>query len=136
MEQSSYKSIFGNFIVIIDYCSNFIELESISQIRHTPCTLNHRNTTTLPINSTTDWMMYKNTTATITYTKTPQQIPAKLKNGQHKQAEYYNRMAKSLKSLNIGDSVRIKLPGSNIWSCGICRKQVAKRSEQRQCLPL
>ena len=63
----------------------------------------------------------------------PQQITAKLKDGQYKQASkpakyYNNRVAKSLKPWHTGDSVRMKLPGSNTWSCGICRKQVAPRS--------
>ena len=39
-----------------------------------------------------------------------------------------NRVAKLLKPLHTGDSVRMKLRGSNTWSCGICRKQVAPRS--------
>ena len=45
-----------------------------------------------------------------------------------KQAQYYNRGSRSLSELRPNDTVRIKLPGENTWSSGICEGNVAPRS--------
>ena len=45
-----------------------------------------------------------------------------------KQAQYYNRGSRPLSALRPNDTVRIKLPGEDTWSSGICEGNVAPRS--------
>ena len=74
--------------------------------------LNQRNTPTLPTNASPAQRLFGRRTRTLLLLsptllkpEIPQQITAKLKDGQCKQAKYYNRVAKSLKPLHTGDSV-------------------------------
>ena len=97
--------------------------------------LNQRNTPTEPTNSSPSQQLFGRCTqtllhlsATLLKPEIPQQIPIKLKAGQHRQEKYYNRTAKALAPLNTGDTVTMRLPGSQTWSPGICKKQVAPRS--------
>ena len=48
--------------------------------------------------------------------ETPQQVSAKLKTAQCKQANYCNRKAKTLVPLKSSDPVYMKVPGSTTWS--------------------
>ena len=63
----------------------------------------------------------------------PQQVSVKLKAGQQKQAEHYDKTAKLLPPLNSGDQVRVRLPGSTTWSLGVCKNQVAPRLYLVEC---
>ena len=45
-----------------------------------------------------------------------------------RQQFYYNKHAKPLKPIVPGETVRMKLPGQEKWSAGICKKKVDDRS--------
>ena len=44
------------------------------------------------------------------------------------QQYYYNRAAKSLKTIMPGETVRMKLPGQDTWSPGTCTEKLENRS--------
>ena len=48
-----------------------------------------------------------------------------LKRGQER---YYNRTASAARNVRVGDAVRMRIPGSALWSRGKCLRKVAPRS--------
>ena len=44
------------------------------------------------------------------------------------QEHYYNRTASAARDVHVGDAVRVRVPGSKIWSAGKCLRKVAPRS--------
>ena len=44
------------------------------------------------------------------------------------QVRYYNRTASSARNVRVGDAVRMRIPGSALWSRGKCLRKVAPRS--------
>ena len=45
-----------------------------------------------------------------------------------KQEFYYNRNTKPLPKINFGETVRMKLPGQQNWTPGVCTEKVGPRS--------
>ena len=45
-----------------------------------------------------------------------------------KQQHYYNQRGRTLKPIEQGDTVRIRIPGQSTWSRGICKTRVGPRS--------
>ena len=102
--------------------------------------LNHRNTLTEPTNFSPAQRLFGRRTQTLLLSttglltpETPHRVPAKLGTSQRRQRRYYNRNTKSLPLLQTGDIVRLKLPGSTIWTPAVCKKQVAPRSYIVEC---
>ena len=63
----------------------------------------------------------------------PQQVSAKLEVAQQNQAKHYNKISKIPIPLKKSDSVYLRLPGSTIWSPGICKQLLASRSYLVEC---
>lgn len=45
-----------------------------------------------------------------------------------KQSQYYNRSSRPLSQIYPGDAIRMKVPGSEVWTPGECIKEVSPRS--------
>ena len=45
-----------------------------------------------------------------------------------KQSQYYNRSSRPLSQIYPGDAIRMKIPGSAVWTPGECIKEVSPRS--------
>ena len=45
-----------------------------------------------------------------------------------KQAQYYNRSSRPLSQIYPGDAIRMKIPGSEVWTPGECIQEVSPRS--------
>ncbi|RLJ22807.1 hypothetical protein DJ031_00235 [bacterium endosymbiont of Escarpia laminata] len=45
-----------------------------------------------------------------------------------KYQRHYDTHSKPLKELNVGQAVRMKLPGRNTWSLGVCKRALGQRS--------
>ena len=55
-------------------------------------------------------------------------MPLVITGAKLRQAAYYNRIATPRRSLQPGEAVRIRCPGSTLWSPGFCVQEVAPRS--------
>ena len=102
--------------------------------------LDHRNTPTDQTGtSPSQWLFGRRTRTLLPLSpellkpESHHNVTAKLRNSQTKHAEYYNKMAKPLKPLHPGDTIRMKLPGEEQWSLGACKRQVDTRSYLVEC---
>ena len=59
---------------------------------------------------------------------TTEEDTRKIIGAKQRQQYYYNRQSKPLKPMAEGDSVRMKLPGQDTWSPGVCTGQQGPRS--------
>ena len=124
----------------VKICKNLLKKAKLAKSNFNLALLNHRNTPTEPTNLSPAQRLFGRRTRTLLPTtntllkpKIPQQVPVKLRAGQQKQAEYFNKKAKSLQPLSTGDTVRVRLPGSTTWSLGLCKNKVAPRSYLVEC---
>ena len=93
--------------------------------------LDHRNTPTDQTGTSPSQRLFERRTRTLLplsaellKPESHHHVTAKLHNSQSKHAEYYNKMAKPLKPLHPGDTIRMKLPGEEQWFLGACKRQV------------
>lgn len=56
----------------------------------------------------------------------------KLIGTRHSQQHYYNKQAKPLEPISVGETVRMRLPGEEIWSSGTCKNTAGPRSYRVQ----
>ena len=135
-----YPQANGKAESAVKICKNLLKKSQLANSDVHLALLNHRNTPTEPTNTSPAQRLYGRRTRTLLPVsanllkpETPQQVPAKLKVAQQNQAEHYNKRARTLGPLKIGDPVYLRLPGSTTWSLGVCKKLVAPRSYQVEC---
>ena len=58
----------------------------------------------------------------------PSNVPELLAKQKQRQAWYYNRKARPLPPLQLGQAVRMRLPGRRTWSPGVCVRSAGPRS--------
>ncbi|KAK2560628.1 hypothetical protein P5673_016377 [Acropora cervicornis] len=56
----------------------------------------------------------------------------KLIGTKHRQQHHYNKQAKPLEPISVGETVRLRLPGEKTWSSGTCTDTAGPRSYQVQ----
>ena len=72
------------------------------------------------------WQTHSNTPAMLLKPEIPQQVLVKLKAGQQKQDEHYDKTSQATVPLE-------QLPGRTTWSLGVCKNQMAPRSYLVEC---
>lgn len=55
-------------------------------------------------------------------------LKEKLENAKQQQKQNFDKGSKELEPLNVGDTVRMKLPGQDKWSKGVCVEDLGRRS--------
>ncbi|KAK4296250.1 hypothetical protein Pmani_031249 [Petrolisthes manimaculis] len=61
-----------------------------------------------------------------------EQETLEMQNKKSTQARYYNKSARTRTPILPGDSVRMRLPGSKVWSPGVCIDEISPRSYRIQ----
>ena len=99
--------------------------------------LDWRNTPTEGIGTSPAQRLFGRRTRTLIPTKSSNymhehiqdnECKRKLTESKARQAKYYNSQTKPLQDLQPGQTIRMKLPGKETWTKGICVKKVNKRS--------
>jgi len=130
-----YPQANGKAESAVKICKSLMKKSKLANTDLQLALLNHCNTSTKPINLSPTQRLFGCHTRTqlppsaaLLTSETPQQVPTKLALGQQKQAQHYDHSAKPLKALHAGQHVYLKIPGSETWTQGTCKKQVAPQS--------